>query len=95
MKIDNDIHNYYEHLVSDKIDELGIPKRKNAEYLADLFCLTLNQLPTRYIRHEVDMAFYLPNSERLQMSMNVENAVKSAIEYLDKASSTKRRIKVR
>lgn len=89
MKIDNDIHNYYEHLVSDKIDELGIPKQKGADYLADLFCLSLNQLPTRYIRHEVDMAFYLPGSERLEMSMNVENAVKRAVEYLDKAIGIK------
>ncbi|MEM0912791.1 MAG: late competence development ComFB family protein [Pseudomonadota bacterium] len=90
MKIDNDIHNYYEHLVLDKFEELDLHESKNAEYLADLFCLALNQLPTRYIRHEVDMAFYLPNSERLQMSMNVENAVKKAVEYLDKALPKKK-----
>ena len=87
MKIDNDIHNYYEQLVSDKIDELGLANEKDVNYVADLFCLSLNQLPTRYIRHEVDMAFYLPNSERLQMSMNVENAVMKAAEYLDKSEN--------
>ncbi|MGQ8367418.1 late competence development ComFB family protein [Glaciecola sp. 1036] len=85
MKIDNDIHNYYEHLVSEKIDELGIADTHSADYIADIVCLALNQLPPRYIRYEVDMAFYLPNSERLQMAMNVENAVKKAVNYLNGA----------
>ncbi len=83
MKLDDDIHNYYEHLMLEKLDSMGLNKTKSEDYLADLSCLILNQLPTRYIRHEVDMAFYLPISERQQMEMNVVRAIASATEYLD------------
>jgi len=83
MKLDDDIHNYYEHLVLEKIEALGLNQNKTADYLADLTCLVLNQLPPRYIRFEVDMAFYLPQSERRQMEMNVSHAVNDAKKYLD------------
>ena len=83
MKLDDDIHNYYEHLVLEKIEALGFNQSKSADYLADLTCLVLNQLPPRYIRHEVDMAFYLPMSERRQMEMNVSHAVNNASKYLE------------
>lgn len=83
MKLDDDIHNYYEHLVLDKLATLGLNETKSDDYLADLSCLVLNQLPPRYIRYEVDMAFYLPVSERQQMEMNVVKAIRSATEYLD------------
>ncbi len=83
MKLDDDIHNYYEHLVLDKIEALGVNQNKTADYLADLTCLVLNQLPPRYIRYQVDMAFYLAQSERRQMEMNVSQAVDNACKYLD------------
>lgn len=85
MTLDNDIHNYYEHLVIERIAALGLDKSKSTDYLADLCCLALNQVPPRYIRYEVDMAFYLPQSERKQMEMNVDHAVDKAIRYLDQA----------
>ena len=83
MKLDDDIHNFYEQLVLERIDKLGLNKTKPTDYLADLCCLALNQVPPRYIRYEVDMAFYLPQSERQQMEMNVANAVEKAIAFLD------------
>ncbi|MCC2616671.1 late competence development ComFB family protein [Aestuariibacter halophilus] len=86
MKLDDDIHNYYEHLVLERIEQLGLNQSKDANYLADLCCLALNQVPPRYIRYEVDMAFYLPQNERQQMEMNVVNAVRKAMEYLDDKS---------
>lgn len=87
MKLDDDIHNYYEHLVLQRLSELELDKTKSADYLADICCLALNQVPPRYIRFEVDMAFYLPQSERQQMEMNVENAVDKAMRYLDQAKA--------
>jgi hypothetical protein len=89
MKLDDDIHNYYEHMVLEHIVELGLAKSKDGNYLADLTCLALNQLSPRYIRYEVDMAFYLPNSERQQMRMNVINAIQTGVDFLDK-HATKR-----
>jgi hypothetical protein len=90
MKLDDDIHNYYEHLVLERITTLGLNKTKNEDYLADLCCLALNQIPPRYIRFEVDMSFYLPQSERQQMEMNAVNAVSQAISFLDQNSMGKK-----
>ena len=83
MKLDDDIHNYYEKLTLDHIVELGLDKDKDTEYLADLCCISLNLLPPRYIRYEVDMAFYLPQSERFEMQMKVREAVSRARQFLD------------
>lgn len=83
MKLDDDIHNYYEHLVLDRIEQLGLHKTKTTDYIADLCCLALNQVPPRYIRYEVDMAFYLPNLERHQMIVNAQEAVEKSIEILN------------
>ncbi|WP_016955537.1 late competence development ComFB family protein [Catenovulum agarivorans] len=83
MKLHDDIHNYYENLVINKLQQMNINEEtKDADYLADLCCLVLNQLPPRYIRYEVDMAFYMPQAERLQMEMNVDSAIRSAIKFL-------------
>ncbi len=88
MKLDDDIHNYYEHLILERIEMLGINKSKDSNYVADLCCLALNQVPPRYIRYEVDMAFYLPQNERQQMEMNVVNAVSKGIAFLDEKAKT-------
>jgi hypothetical protein len=90
MKLDDDIHNYYEHLILDRIEFLGFYQSKTSDYIADLCCLALNQVPPRYIRYEVDMSFYLPLSERQQMEMNAENAVAKAVRFLDQQSAKKR-----
>ncbi|WP_088331784.1 late competence development ComFB family protein [Lacimicrobium sp. SS2-24] len=87
MKLDDDIHNYYEHLVLEKIEQMGLDKSEDQDYLADLCCLTLNQVPPRYIRYEVDMAFYVSPNERHQMEMNVATALNKAKEFLDKKRS--------
>jgi hypothetical protein len=94
MKLDDDIHNYYEHLVLDRIETLGLNKSKEGDYLADLCCLALNQIPPRYIRFEVDMSFYLPQSERQQMEMNAVNAINQAMSFLDQNSIEKKLNKV-
>ncbi|KKO47455.1 competence protein ComFB [Arsukibacterium ikkense] len=83
MKLDDDIHNYYEKLLLDHIVELQLDGSKDPEYLADLCCISLNLLPPRYIRYEVDMSFYLPQSERFEMQMKVKEAVSRARQFLD------------
>jgi hypothetical protein len=90
MKLDDDIHNYYEHLILERIEILGLKKTKDDDYLADLCCLALNQIPPRYIRFEVDMSFYLAKSERQQMEMNAINAVNQAISFLDLSKAEKK-----
>lgn len=83
MKLDDDISNFYEHLVIERLSAMGLDKVKDTDYIADLSCIVLNQLPPRYIRYQVDMAFYLPQYERLDMEMKVKESIDRAIEYLD------------
>lgn len=85
MALDLDIRNYYEPLVAEEILRLQLTNASN-DYRADIMCLALNQLPAKYIRHEVDMAFYLPQSERLDMQMRAREAVERALRFLDSRS---------
>ena len=82
MKISDDIHNYYEKLVMQHFTLSKFNEKYDEDFIADLICIVLNQLPTRYIRHEVDMAFYLPASERFEMETKVKSAVNKAIEFM-------------
>lgn len=79
------IHNYYERLVIDEVmnsvaKERGITEQDTLE---DLVCLALNQLPARYVRHDVDMAFYLTLQEREAMEQAVRHAVAYALDHLN------------
>jgi hypothetical protein len=82
MKISDDIHNYYEKLVMQHFTLSKFDEKYDEDFLADLTCVVLNQLPTRYIRHEVDMAFYLPASERFEMESKVKAAIAKSIEFM-------------
>lgn len=79
----NDIHNYYEKLVIDYISYHKLDEEYSDEFIADMCCIVLNQLPSKYIRHEVDMAFYLPQAERYEMEMNVREAIGRALEFMN------------
>ena len=45
-------------------------------------CVALNRLPTRYIRHQVDLAFYLTEKERQENEKQVNEAVSYAFEFV-------------
>ena len=82
MRISDDIHNYYEKLVMQHFTLSKFEEIYDEDFIADLTCVVLNQLPTRYIRHEVDMAFYLPASDRFEMETKVKKAISKAIEFM-------------
>ena len=67
MTFDN-INNYFEKLVLDEITRLlSEDKLENdSDFLSDIACVALNQLPARYVRHNVDMVFYMTIDEREQ-----------------------------
>ena len=67
-----------QHFTLSKFDE-----KYDEDFIADLTCVVLNQLPTRYIRHEVDMAFYLPASERFEMESKVKVAITKSLEFMN------------
>jgi len=74
--------NYYERLVENYLIEDAAPKAEITDdcLLKDITCLALNMLPPRYIRHEVDMSFFLCDEEREEMAAKVCQAVDSSIE---------------
>jgi len=77
------ITNYYEKQVYDRITaELGSIYSDDPDYLADIACVALNSLPPRYIRHSVDMAFYMSSQEREHMKDVIEKAIRDAIDFV-------------
>lgn len=80
------IHNYYEHLVIDYMQTKIIPGMpdKSSDYFLDIVCYALSKLPARYMRHEIDMAFYLESAERGKMMDQVEKEVDKAVKYIEK-----------
>lgn len=83
MNLIDGIRNYYEHLVAEHINAQDLHLRFDNELLADLCCLVLNKLPPRYIRYEVDMAFFLSVEERQEMNQRVAETVQSVLLYLE------------
>lgn len=82
--VENDaIHNYYERMVIEEIHRVLPEQRGEADLLADIACVALNHLPPRYIRHDVDMAFYLSPREQMEMEDKVKNAVQQAIIFVE------------
>ena len=78
------IQNYYERLVYEFINDTLIEKYPSMddEFFLDVACYGLTRLPSRYIRHEIDMAFYLAPGERSEMLNQVRDAILSAAEFI-------------
>ncbi|MFN9764674.1 MAG: late competence development ComFB family protein, partial [Pseudomonadota bacterium] len=58
----------------------GVARRP--DLLADVACVALNRLPTRYIRHEVDFVFYLSERERADNARHLVEAVEYAFGFV-------------
>ena len=80
------IHNFYEHLVIDYLQVEILPKHTEqpTDFFLDIACFALSKLPSRYMRHEIDMAFYLESEERAQMMDEVKKTVDEAVIYITK-----------
>lgn len=76
------VHNYYETLVNETLLNINARAKKDAEFLADVTCVALNHLPPRYIRHDVDMNFFMSPIEREETDNKVKIAVDNAIEFV-------------
>ena len=93
MSIDfSSIHNYYERPVMEAVMEAA-PRFPNVrgDLLADVACVALNRLPTRYIRHPVDLAFYMPDKERLENERAIIEAVQHAFEFVQARTAMRAR----
>ena len=77
------IHNYYEPLVNESIIKtLENGEALDSDAMEDVACVALNQLPARYVRHTVDMVYYMTIEEREKIEQEVAQAVKSAFEFV-------------
>ena len=71
MNIKKEIHpafdelgNFYEDYVFAAIaGQLEADNEKDPGFMADVACVALNKLPAKYIRHHVDMTFYMTPAE--------------------------------
>lgn len=77
------LRNYYERQVIEAVTVLAshYPMLTEAQH-PDVACVALNRLPPRYIRHEVDLAFYLTEKERADNERLVDEAVRYAFEFV-------------
>lgn len=83
MSIRDQIHNYYEAKVVEAIADIAGNRGYDNEQMVDLACLALNNLPTRYFRHEVDLAFYMSAHEHQDIDRRVRQSVNDAIAYIE------------
>ncbi len=78
------IHNYYERQVFEMLQK-KLPERYGSNnYIADIACVALNLLPPRYVRHDIDVAYYLSPAEHLEMEAKVEEVVDRAVQIVEK-----------
>jgi len=85
MSFTDRIRNYYEQMVAEEILKQLSDAGRDPEngVLADIACVALNRLPPRYIRYEVDMAFYMSPDELITTRDNVNRVVRDAIRFVD------------
>lgn len=78
------INNHYETLVAVELHkQLGnTAEGGDSDYLEDVACVALNKLPPRYVRHQVDLSYYLTDEERAGMEEAARLAVSEALAFV-------------
>lgn len=77
------VHNYYERLVFEEVVRRASDRTElSADMLADMCCVALNRLPARYVRHDVDMMFYLTEHERHAIEQAMDEALEFAFSFV-------------
>ena len=88
------IHNFYEKAVFASVQEQAghYPHlADNDDTLADIACVALNRLPPRYIRHDVDFAFFQTEHERTESERAVQEAVEFAFGFVQARNAMRAR----
>ncbi|AHF01178.1 Late competence development protein ComFB [Thiomicrospira aerophila AL3] len=80
------IHNFYERHVINEITDNYLKSGLNEEQLADMGCIALNLIPPRYIRHDIDMSFYMTPDEYDEIQMKVKLAVQKAFKRVQESN---------
>ncbi|MBL0731159.1 late competence development ComFB family protein [Piscinibacter sp. HJYY11] len=85
------IHNHYERIIFEAVLASSAKYQVPRDQLADVACVALNRLPPRYVRHDVDLVFYLTENERAHNEVAIAEAVKYAFEFVQARSAMKAR----
>ncbi len=87
------LYNYYEHLVFDYISRQLVQNYtdEDEDFFLDVACYSLTRLPSRYIRHEIDMVYYLAPGEQEDMEKRVKQTVESAAKFISERMKNKTR----
>lgn len=82
------VHNYYERLVFEDVARLSETYPDfTADMLGDVACVALNRLPARYVRHDVDMMFYLTEHERHAIEQAMAEALNFAFAFVSERTA--------
>ncbi len=77
------VHNYYERLVFEEVARRSeATPGFSSDMLADVACVALNRLPSRYVRHDVDLMFYLTEHERHAIDVSLEEVLQFAFRFV-------------
>lgn len=84
------VHNFYERMVFDEmLRRSGKYPHFTEDLLADVACVALNRLPARYVRHDVDMMFYLTEKERQDIDEALQSALSFAFDFVGKRKAAR------
>lgn len=87
--MESNIHNYMEVLVEKRFFELDFHQVYSQDQITDMTCISLNQLPTLYIRYSLDML--AATSQKKLMQYN--EMVAAAVENAEKMVANDRRVR--
>ncbi|MDT8438698.1 MAG: late competence development ComFB family protein [Wenzhouxiangellaceae bacterium] len=77
-----DAFNFCEKVVRELLLETPETADLDEDTLEDLYCLTLNRLPPRYVRHEADTVFFLKPTDRVELEQKARQAMGEALERI-------------
>ena len=70
------IHNYYENEVISTIGGMSdLLSEFDMNQVSDIVCIALNQLPSKYYRHNVDLNFYTSTIEQEKIDQEISEAI--------------------
>ena len=87
MAIDMEIKNYYEILVTDEMQRLVDEGVCTEDVANDIACITLNNLPPKYYRHSVHLAFYMDPEEVKKMQVLTAQQTQQAFKAIQQRES--------
>ena len=82
MSLLDHVDNFYEQQVIEELHNATEGQDLSEDFLVDVLCVALNELPAKYYRHRVDMMFYLSGEERRAMHERVQQAVADALRFV-------------